>query len=86
MRLKDKVAVVTGGGSGIGRAICMTFADEGADVVVADINAASAKTVADEIIKHGGKAITTVMDVTNPVDVNKGVEKTMDASEKSISS
>ena len=79
MRLKDKVAVVTGGGNGIGRAICMTFADEGADVVVADIDAAAAKTVADEIIKHGGKAITTVMDVTNPVDVNKGVEKTMDA-------
>lgn len=79
MRLKNKVAVVTGGGKGIGRAICLAFADEGVDIVVADIDAASANAVVDEIIKHGSKAIATIMDVTNAVDVKKGVDKTIEA-------
>ena len=77
MRLKDKVAVVTGGGNGIGRAICLAFADEGADVVVVDIDAQAANRVAKEISRHGGRAISSKMDVTNPIDVNYCVEKTI---------
>ena len=77
MRLKDKVAVVTGGGNGIGRAICLAFADEGADVVVADIDAQAANRVANEIGRHGGRAISSKMDVTNPIDVNNCIEKTI---------
>ena len=77
MRLKDKAAVVTGGGNGIGRAICLAFADEGAAVAVSDIDAQAAKRVADEIVRHGGRAISIKMDVTNTSDVNQGVERTL---------
>ena len=49
MRLEGKAAIVTGGGFGIGRGICLGFAREGAHVAVADINLKNAETVADEI-------------------------------------
>jgi NAD(P)-dependent dehydrogenase (short-subunit alcohol dehydrogenase family) len=77
MRLKDKVAIVTGGGSGIGCAICRAFADEGGAVVVADIDIQSANRVADEISRQGGLAMPAKMDVTNPADVNVCVAKTI---------
>jgi len=54
-RLKDKVAIVTGSGSGIGRAIAVRYGVEGAKVVVADIDAAKAKAVAAEIVAAGGQ-------------------------------
>ena len=69
MRLKEKVAVVTGGGNGIGRAICLAFAGEGAAVAVTDIDALAAKRVTDEIVRQGGRAISIKMDVTNTSDV-----------------
>ena len=56
MRLQDKVAIVTGAGSGFGEAIAKTYAREGARVLVADINAAAGQRVADEIINSGGQA------------------------------
>lgn len=62
MRVKDKVALVTGGGSGLGEATCLRLAEEGALVVVSDINEASAKTVADAI---GGEAWSAHQDVTD---------------------
>ena len=75
MRLTGKVVVVTGGGNGIGRALCRRFAAEGAKaIVVADMNAATAKQVADEI---GGSAITC--DVSREADVVRLVAETIAA-------
>jgi NAD(P)-dependent dehydrogenase (short-subunit alcohol dehydrogenase family) len=68
-RLEGKAAIVTGGGSGIGRAICMRFAAEGASVVVADIVGERAEEVAAEI---GGRAVQA--DVTVAADVARMVE------------
>jgi 3(or 17)beta-hydroxysteroid dehydrogenase len=62
MRVNNKVALVTGGGSGIGEAICMRLAEEGASVVVADINESNARRVADAI---GAAALAIHQDVTS---------------------
>ena len=63
MRLKGKVSLVTGGGSGIGEATSKRFAEEGALVVVTDINEASAQRVAAEIVTAGGSAVAYQQDV-----------------------
>ena len=63
--LKDKVAVVTGGASGIGLGICKVLAGQGADIVVADINLRGAKSAADEIASTGRKASVVEVDVTD---------------------
>lgn len=73
MRLKDKVAVITGAASGIGKEIALIFAQEGAKVVIADINLAQAQAAADEIIKQNGRAMGVEMDVTNEAAVDKGI-------------
>ncbi len=65
MRLKAKVALVTGGGAGIGEATCRRFAEEGAMVIVTDINGAAAERVAGEIAAAGGRAEARVQDVTD---------------------
>ena len=62
MRVKDKVALVTGAGSGLGEAISARLAEEGATVVVADIDESSAQRVAEAI---GGSAIAVQQDVTD---------------------
>ncbi len=73
MQLKDKVAVVTGGAQGIGRALCLRFAAEGArGVVVADCDAVGARQVAEEI---GGLAVT--VDVSQEADVQRLVGQSM---------
>ncbi len=64
MRLKDKVAIVTGGGAGIGRSVCVNMVKEGAKVVVADINQEAAQETADTLTKEGGDAKAFHMDVT----------------------
>src|SRR5215471_6394344 len=66
MRLKDKVAIVTGGGVGIGKAYSQGLAKEGAKVVVADIQEAEAKKVAADIKAAGGEAMAVAVDVTSP--------------------
>lgn len=74
MQLKNKVVVVTGGGSGIGRALCRRFATEGAQVVVvSDLNSAAASAVADEI---GGLAVQA--DVAKESDVKYLVDQTLE--------
>ncbi|HWH79268.1 MAG TPA: SDR family oxidoreductase, partial [Candidatus Binatus sp.] len=66
MRLKDRVAIVTGGGVGIGKAYAHGLAKEGAKVVVADIQDAEAEKVAADIKAEGGEAIAVAVDVTSP--------------------
>jgi len=78
MRLQDKVAIVTGGGQGIGRATAMTFAREGAKVVVADLNEQATKAVADEITSSGGQAIPVVVNVAQSDSVDAMVQATVD--------
>ena len=78
MRLEGQVAIVTGAGQGIGQAIALTLAKEGAAVVVNDINLESAKKVTDEIKSQGGKAVPIKADVSNKEKVNSLVEQTLD--------
>ena len=68
-RLSGKVAVVTGGGSGIGRAVALRFAADGAAVLVADVNEKAAALVAEEISIGGGRAIPMAVDVSDPEQV-----------------
>jgi NAD(P)-dependent dehydrogenase (short-subunit alcohol dehydrogenase family) len=63
MMLQEKVAIVTGAGSGIGRASAVRFAAEGAAVVVADVRGDRAASVADEIVAGGGRAVASATDV-----------------------
>lgn len=67
--LSGKVAVVTGGGDGIGKGCCEILADAGASVVVSDINADKAKAVADGIVANGGKAIPVACNVLQDSDL-----------------
>ncbi|MEA1676033.1 3-hydroxybutyrate dehydrogenase [Nitrospirillum sp. BR 11163] len=73
MRLKDKVAVVTGAASGIGKEIALLYAREGAKVVIADLNLAAAEATAAEIGGRGGRAIGVGMDVTSEDQVAAGM-------------
>ena len=69
MKFDGKAGVVTGAGSGIGRATAMEFAKRGGAVVVADINEETANSVAREISRNGGKAVAIGADVTREADV-----------------
>ena len=68
MRLKDKTALITGGGSGIGKASCLLFAKEGAKVVVVDLKHDTAEATADEIRRTGGDAKAFAADVSKAKD------------------
>ena len=73
MLLKDKIAVVTGAASGIGKEIAITYAREGAKVVIADLNLEGANATAAEIEKTGAQAIGVAMDVTSEAEVETGM-------------
>jgi 3-hydroxybutyrate dehydrogenase len=79
MKLDNKVCIVTGAASGIGKQIAQTYAREGAKVVIADINLQAAQAVADEIGSAGGKAMAVAMDVTSESAVNAAVDKVVAA-------
>jgi 3-oxoacyl-[acyl-carrier protein] reductase len=77
MKLSDRVALITGGASGIGRATAELFAREGARVVVADLNGPAASQVAKQIQSDGGEAISVQVDVSKAKDVEEMVAYTL---------
>ena len=77
MSVKDKVALVTGAASGIGKRIAEVLADNGAHIAIADINQAAADAAAADIRKRGVKATAVMMDVTSEDQVEAGVDKTV---------
>ena len=79
MRMKDKVAIVTGAASGIGLEIALAYAREGAKIAIADLKQDAAEAAATEIKNGGGQAIAVAMDVTNEAQVDAGVETTVKA-------
>jgi NAD(P)-dependent dehydrogenase (short-subunit alcohol dehydrogenase family) len=75
MELEGKIALVTGAGRGIGRGIALTFAKEGADVAVNDVDASTAETTAKEVGALGRKAMALQADVANEDEVKRMVER-----------
>jgi NAD(P)-dependent dehydrogenase (short-subunit alcohol dehydrogenase family) len=75
MQLEGKVAIITGGGSGIGNAAAVLFAREGARVVIGDKNEAAGRTAAENIVASGGRALFEACDVTQAADCRRLVQR-----------
>jgi NAD(P)-dependent dehydrogenase (short-subunit alcohol dehydrogenase family) len=76
--LKDKVAIITGAGSGIGKATALLFAKEGAKIIISDINEANGNSAVEEISKGGGQAFYIKADSSKPGDNETLVKKTFE--------
>ncbi|SDJ37007.1 SDR family oxidoreductase [Salimicrobium halophilum] len=74
MKLEGKVAIITGAASGMGRAMALKFASEGASVVAADMNEEGLQKVVEEITDHGGTATAVTVNVTNQSDIDNMIE------------
>lgn len=79
MRVDGKVALVTGGGQGIGRTIALKLAEAGADVAIVDVNLEVAEEAAEEVRKLGRKALALKANVTSPEEAEASVKATVDA-------
>jgi meso-butanediol dehydrogenase/(S,S)-butanediol dehydrogenase/diacetyl reductase len=77
MRLKQKVCIITGGGSGIGRATALLFAAEGAQLIIADKDGPRAQAVASECADKGAQAIAVEADVADSADVKRMITETV---------
>ncbi|MDP5275877.1 glucose 1-dehydrogenase [Chengkuizengella axinellae] len=78
MKLQDKVAIITGAGSGMGKAMAILFAQEGAKVVAADINEEAVMEVVSQITESGGQAAAIKTDVTNEEDIERMVQSAVE--------
>ncbi|MET0382642.1 MAG: 3-hydroxybutyrate dehydrogenase [Burkholderiaceae bacterium] len=78
MKLKDKVAIITGAASGIGKEIALEYSKQGAKVVIADLSPVAAQAAADEINAGGGQAMAVEMNVTDEAQVDAGVAKAVE--------
>ncbi len=79
MRLTDKVSIITGSGSGMGRIAALRFAQEGSSVVVADYRADAAEETVRQVTDAGGKAVAVAVDVSNEQDARRMIECAIDA-------
>ena len=77
-QLDGKVAIITGAASGIGKEIAKRFADEGAKVIIADLQLPSAEATATEINRSGGAAMGVAMDVSDEAAVDAGIATTIE--------
>ena len=77
MRLRNKVAIITGSGRGIGREMARLFAEQGAGVVVADIDRSTAERTAGEINARGQEALVVRVDITSPAQVQSMIQETL---------
>ena len=78
MQLSNKIAIITGGGSGIGAATCLAFGAAGANVVVAGRTLSKVQTVADQVQAAGGKALAVAVDVSQGADVRRLIAATVE--------
>lgn len=78
MRLEGQVAIVTGGGGGIGKSTCLAFAKEGADIVISEVNLANAEAASAEITALGRQCRVIETDVADGDSVRKMVQETLD--------
>ena len=78
MRLQNKIAIITGAGSGIGQGIALAFIKEGAKVVVADWSEKDGKETVEQVRKINGEAVFVKTDVSKTVDIDKMVKTCLD--------
>jgi len=78
MRLKDKVAIITGGAEGIGKAYAVSFAAEGAKLIVADINRQASQALADTLTNQGADVVAIMTDVSNVADTKEMATKALE--------